>query len=259
MDISAQLGALAHPDRLGIFRLLMRRYPGAVPAGDVARALDLRQNTCSGHLKTLSAAGLIRAQRAGTTIRYGVDMPGASALMQDLFDGCCNARPDLCLPNPPLPVEPNVLFLCTGNAARSLMAEALLRDVPGFRVRSGGTDPAPAPHPQALATLAGHGIDAAGLRPKAPTEADADIVITLCDHAANEACQTVSGMPLRAHWSLPDPKGGDAAAFQDTFHQLRARIDALTALPLAALDRLSLQDALDDIGRMPLSQRPPTV
>ena len=92
MDIASTLATLAHDGRLSVFRLLMRRYPQAVPAGDVARALDLKQNTCSQYLKALTTAMLIEATREGTTIRYRVAMPAARDLMSGIMGTCCRIR-----------------------------------------------------------------------------------------------------------------------------------------------------------------------
>ncbi|MEO0391171.1 MAG: helix-turn-helix domain-containing protein, partial [Pseudomonadota bacterium] len=215
MDIVTPLSALAHPDRLAIFRLLMRRYPDAVPAGDISSALGLRQNTASGYLKSLSSAGLITATRDGTSIRYAIAMDQARAVMDGLFADCCRSRPDLCpaldLARPSTPL--NVLFLCTGNAARSIMAEALLNhmDQGRFQAFSAGTSPHAAPNPKALALLAAKGVPAQALHSKpahhfaTDTAPQLDLVLTMCDHAANEDCPVWPGAPLSAHWGVPDP------------------------------------------------------
>ncbi|MEO0936705.1 MAG: metalloregulator ArsR/SmtB family transcription factor [Pseudomonadota bacterium] len=272
MDITDQLSALAHPDRMAVFRLLMRRYPQSVPAGEIATALDLRQNTASGHLKTLQSAALIAGTRQGTTIRYGIAMDGARALMDGLFAGCCQSRPDLCLPLTPsaqigVPKMSNtpytVLFICTGNSARSIMAEAIMNHEGGgrFRAYSAGTQPTGAPNPKVIELLHSKGMDTSNLRSKITDEfagegAPAlDFVFTVCDHAANEECPVWPGQPMSAHWGLPDPAratGSDAEkelAFQQAYGLLRNRITAFAALPMDTLDRISLQHALDGIGR----------
>ena len=157
----------------------------------------------------------------------------------------------------------NVLFICSGNSARSIIAETLLRDLGGdrFAVFSAGTRPYSELNPIAVELLATKGHDVSGLRAKSVTEfqgPDAphmDFVFTVCDQAANEDCPTWQGQPLSAHWGLPDPvkaTGAEAEkrlAFQQTYGALKNRITAFAALPLNTLDRISLQTALDDLAR----------
>ena len=154
----------------------------------------------------------------------------------------------------------NILFLCTGNSARSILAEALLNHKARGQMRgySAGSDPAGTPNPHALALLQDHGIDTAGLSSKswdafaAPDAAKMDLVITVCDAAANEPCPYWPGAPLSAHWGLPDPaaiKGNSAAiqaGFADAFAILERRIDALLALESDAWNA----DTLNRIGAM---------
>lgn len=158
----------------------------------------------------------------------------------------------------------NLLFLCTGNSARSILGEAIvnhLSDHDGrFHGYSAGSQPRGAVHPFSLALLAEHGIPTDGLRSKswdefaAPGAPRMDFIFTVCDQAAGEACPYWPGQPMTAHWGLPDPaavEGDDDTrmrAFRDTFVALRRRIDLLTALPLDRLDRLTLQSQLRDIG-----------
>jgi arsenate reductase len=156
-----------------------------------------------------------------------------------------------------------VLFICTGNSARSIFAETLLRDMAGdrFEVYSAGTAPQSALNPFALEVLRQKGHDTARLRAKNVSEfqgPDAprfDFVFTVCNQAANEECPPWPGQPVSAHWGMPDPvkaEGTEAEkslAFQTAYGTLRNRIAAFAALPLDALDRISLQRAVDDIGR----------
>lgn len=156
----------------------------------------------------------------------------------------------------------NVLFLCTGNSARSILAEAVLnREGAGrFRGFSAGSRPTGAPNPFALALLQREGIDTGFARSKSWDEFAAagapkmDFVFTVCDSAAAEECPYWPGKPTTAHWGLPDPaavEGSDAEkalAFADTFRALTRRIQAFVALPLASLDRLALGSRLKDIG-----------
>ncbi len=156
----------------------------------------------------------------------------------------------------------NVLFLCTGNSARSIMAEALLNRLGQgrFRAFSAGSQPKGEVNPYALATLKKANYPTEGFRSKSWDEfaaADApplDFVFTLCDDAAAEECPHWPGQPMTAHWGLPDPaafEGNEAEkhlAFTDALRMLSNRISIFTALPLKSIDRLSLQRRLDEIG-----------
>ena len=159
----------------------------------------------------------------------------------------------------------NVLFLCTGNSARSLLAESILNHQGGgrFRAFSAGSHPSPAgPNPLAVELLEDLGHDVSALRSKSWDEfgrEDApriDLVVTVCDNAAAEVCPIWPGQPLRAHWGLPDPAavtGTEAErhrAFADAYLALNTRISALLALPFDGLDRVVLQQQLNAIGRM---------
>ncbi|MEJ2515590.1 MAG: arsenate reductase ArsC [Gammaproteobacteria bacterium] len=156
----------------------------------------------------------------------------------------------------------NVLFLCTGNSARSILAEAILNRVGRgrFRAFSAGSQPKGEVNPYALNRLRVENYDLSRFRSKNWEEfagagaPELDFVITLCDSAANEACPVWPGQPMTAHWPLPDPaaaEGSEAekhAAFADTMRMLNNRIGIFVNLPLASLDRLSLQKRLDRIG-----------
>lgn len=252
-----QLSALSHPQRMAIFRLLMRRYPDRLPAGEIAQALGLKASTLSGYLAQLAQSGLIGAQRQGTSLLYAADMPRAEGLADYLFADCLRARtPMLDAPLTPRPVR-NVLFLCSGNSARSLMAEALLRDRAGdrFEVFSAGTAPRDAPHPLALDLLAsrGHDTDSLWSKPADLFRADdaprMDVVISVCDLAANEDTPAWAGHPLSAHWAVPDPvPAGQPAAFMDAYQRLERRIDALCTLDFTTTRR-AVQAGLDSIAR----------
>jgi arsenate reductase (thioredoxin) len=157
----------------------------------------------------------------------------------------------------------NVLFLCTGNSARSILAECILdREGKGrFKAFSAGSHPKGRVHPFALDLLRKMNHPTAGLRSKGWEEfarADApplDFVFTVCDDAANEVCPVWPGQPMTAHWGVPDPaaaKGTEAErhlAFADAYRMLNNRISIFVSLPLRSLDRLSLQKRLDEIGR----------
>jgi arsenate reductase len=157
----------------------------------------------------------------------------------------------------------NVLFLCTGNSARSILAEAYLNSASKdrFRAYSAGSHPKGQVHPLTIETLGHSGLKTDGLTSKSWdvfARSDAphmDIVITVCDSAAGEVCPVWPGQPITAHWSFPDPaafQGSDTEArtvFREIFRQIRARVDLLRNLPLTKLDRLSVKRELDGIGR----------
>ncbi len=157
----------------------------------------------------------------------------------------------------------NVLFLCTGNSARSIMAEAILnhRAAGGFTAYSAGSHPSGVPRPEALKQLESAGIATTGLRSKSWDEFAGlgaprmDFVFTVCDNAANEVCPLWPGQPMTAHWGIPDPaavRGTEeeiARAFNDAFVALERRIDLFLSLPLATLQQLALQREIESIGR----------
>lgn len=158
----------------------------------------------------------------------------------------------------------NVLFLCTGNSARSIMAEAIMNSLGKgkFRAYSAGSHPSGRVHPLALDTLRIAGLSTEGARSKAWDEFAApgapvmDFVFTVCDNAAGEVCPVWPGQPMTAHWGVEDPaafEGTDAerrAFFLKVFRMLKNRISVFASLPVASLDRQSLHSRVKDIGRM---------
>src|SRR5215472_16677525 len=158
----------------------------------------------------------------------------------------------------------NVLFLCTGNSARSIIAEGILNKIGAgkFRAFSAGSQPKGRVHPEALQLLQSLGYDSSSFHSKSWSEfADPgapllDFVFTVCDNAAGEACPVWPGQPMTAHWGVPDPaeaKGTPAEiafAFKDAYRMLFQRIGIFTSLPLRSLDQLSIQSKLREIGRL---------
>ena len=158
----------------------------------------------------------------------------------------------------------NVLFLCTGNSARSILAEALINQLSigggKFKGYSAGSHPKDAVHPLALETLRDNHLPTTGYRSKswdefaAPGAPALDFVITVCDQAAAEVCPVWPGQPVTAHWGLPDPAAAQGTdeerrrAFRETFVALRRRIELLAALPVDKLGRLALQERVRAIG-----------
>lgn len=260
---------LGHPGRLAVFRLLMRFAPQGVRPTEIAAALGLKQNTLSHHLADLTAAGLVDVTREGRSLFYAVDLDTTEGLIGYLALDVGRARPDLLAPlltarkdAAMRDTDFDVLFICSGNSARSIFAEVLLRDLGKgkFQSFSAGTRPNSELNPFALEILKRNGHDTAGLRSKhisefqKPDSLVMDFVFTVCDTAAAEECPPWPGQPITGHWGLPDPvkaRGSDAEkalVFAQTYAALRRRITAFVELPFDSLTRMSLQSRVDAIG-----------
>jgi ArsR family transcriptional regulator, arsenate/arsenite/antimonite-responsive transcriptional repressor / arsenate reductase (thioredoxin) len=271
--IPDRLATLGHPQRLAVFRLLMRRHPDSLPAGEIAQALGLKASTLSAYLSALMQAGLVRQDRAGTSLLYSIAMTEVQSTIDYLVRDCCRARPALCAPvASSRPGEQtamtdrkfNVLFICTGNSARSIFAESILRDHAGdrFTAYSAGTKPSSELNPYALDVLKANGHDISILRAKnvgefnGPDAPPLDFVFTVCNQAANEECPAWEGQPISGHWGMPDPVRAEGTepekrlAFREAYGALYRRITAFAALPIASLDRIALQAAVDDIAHL---------
>ena len=270
ISASKAFATLGHPDRLAVFRLILRFAPQGVRPTEMAAALGLKQNTLSHHLADLAASGLVRAERAGRSLYYAADLDKTEGLIGYLAFDVGRGRPDLLSPllspdkeGPAMPAAGfNVLFICSGNSARSIFAEALLRDIGRgrFTAHSAGTRPNTQLNPFALEVLTRNGHDLAGLRSKhisefrQPLSPRMDFVFTVCDTAAAEECPPWPGQPITGHWGLPDPvraAGTDAEkalVFAQTYAALRRRIAAFAELPFDTLNRLALQARIDRIG-----------
>jgi len=287
-EILARLTILGHPQRMALFRLLMRRYPQAVPAGELAQALGLKSSTLSVYLSALARVGLIAKFRHGTSLHYKVRLDSAREIIDFLLLDCCRGRPQLCptlevadpkgpslMPTNKQPTnkqpgnkqpgnKQNVIFICTGNSARSILAESILRHEAGdgFNAYSAGTRPADTPNPYAIALLKEKGHDTDGLRSKNLNEFQQagaprmDFVFTVCDAAANEECPLWPGQPISGHWGIPDPAsvaGCDAEkrkAFAKAYTQMQARIRSFIGLTPEGLDKGLLQKHIDEIGAL---------
>jgi protein-tyrosine-phosphatase/DNA-binding transcriptional ArsR family regulator len=265
---------LGHPGRMAVFRLLMRFAPQGVRPTEIAESLGLKQNTLSHHLADLTASGLLTVERQGRSLFYAVDLDVTEALIGYLALDVGRARPDLLAPlllaqkdtakmiSPVRDTDFDVLFICSGNSARSIFAEALLRDLGRgkFQAFSAGTRPNTALNPFALEILERNGHDTSSLRSKhisefqQPDSIVMDFVFTVCDTAAAEECPPWPGQPITGHWGLPDPvkaTGTDAERaliFAQTYAALRRRIMAFVELPFESLSRMSLQSRVDEIG-----------
>lgn len=276
------LTALAQPTRLAVFRRLVQVHPDGIAAGDIARACNVPHNTMSTHLGILSRAGLVAVVREGRGMNYRADLGGLRRLVRFLAQDCCHGRPDLCgdlarlVPDDGETIEEtvmtpafNVLFLCTRNSARSIMAEALLRKVGGdrFNAYSAGSDPAAEPAPGVIERLRTLGHDVTHLRCKSwdefagPTAPRMDFIIALCDTLEGQMCPDFGNKIITAAWPLPDPAKftgpptEHAALLNELYGMIRRRLEVFISLPFASLDRIALKARLDDIGdtqRVPL-------
>lgn len=271
---------LGHPGRLAVFRLLMRFAPQGVRPTEIAEALGMKQNTLSHHLAELTASGLVGVERRGRSLYYAVDLGVTEGLIGYLALDVGRARPDLLPALSPAGTQAapmarpetgfNVLFICSGNSARSIFAEALLRDLGKgrFRAFSAGTRPNSTLNPFALEVLRRNGHDTSGLRAKHVSEFRRtgapvmDFVFTVCDTAAAEDCPPWPGQPIAGHWGLPDPvkatgtEAEKALAFAQSYAVLRRRIIAFAELPVESLGRMSVQTRVDALGAAPESETP---
>lgn len=273
---SLAFASLGHPGRLEVFRLLMRFAPRGVRPTEIAEALGLKANTLSHHLSDLTTVGLVQAERQGRSLFYSVNLGATQGLIGYLALDVGRARPDLLVPfaatatAAQVAAKPsfNVLFICSGNSARSLVAEALLRDLgrDRFNAFSAGTRPGSNPNPRALEVLKQAGHDTSALRSKhvsefqLPAAPKMDFVFTVCDTAAAEECPPWPDQPITGHWGMPDPvraSGSDAEkalVFAQTYTALQRRISAFVELPFSSLDRLALQTRVDALGIDPLEK-----
>lgn len=270
----AALAALAQEHRLEAFRLLVAAGPAGLAAGELATGLAIAPNSLSFHLDRLRQANLVDVTRQGRSLIYSARYDTMQGLLAYLTENCCGGRPELC--GPPLAsrlnkhrrlgvaAPLNVLFLCTGNSARSILAEAILnQDGAGrFRAYSAGSHPRPAVNPFAVRVLESYGYATDDLGSKywnvfaAPDAPRMDFVFTVCDSAAGEACPLWPGQPVTAHWGIEDPAAVDGndlkkeRAFVTAFKYLKNRISVFLALPFDNLSTMALANKLREIGRL---------
>ena len=269
---SELLGALAQETRLLLFRKLIAQGATGASAGDIAQSLRVPASTMSFHLSALERSGLLLATRQGRNIIYAVQLSRLRELLTYLTEACCEGEPAQCgdlghlLPRSiwEIPMTPafNVLFLCTANSARSVMAEAILAKLGGgrFNAFSAGSAPAARPLPEVVAKLETLGHDVSGLRSKSwdeftgPDAPRMDFVIALCDTLHGQACPDFGERAVTGAWPLPDPtkfSGSDAERqifLNELYASLRRRIEIFTALPFATLDRMAVKARLDELG-----------
>lgn len=286
-DAVGTLGALAQPLRLRVYRALVGAGPAGTTPGVLSATLGLPGSTLSFHLRELAQAGLVTQERDGRHLIYRPAFARMADLLAYLTAHCCHGAPcgatvggalSACGPAQAEPVphhfpsvretttmsDPvyNVLFICTHNSARSIMAEGILNAMSRgrFKAFSAGSHPAGVVHPQALETLAAMRLPVEGYRSKDWIEfAQAgapvlDFVFTVCDTAAGEVCPVWPGQPMTAHWGVADPSAFEGGidekrkVFWDTAIVLKRRIELMLALPIMSLDRMAIQREIRDIG-----------
>ena len=267
------LAALAQESRLSVFRLLVEAGPAGVSAGKIAEALGMAPSSLSFHLKELTHAGMASARQEGRFIIYKANFAKAAELVAFLSENCCGGQPcDLScnarVSAPGVAMSAagkvfNVLILCTGNSARSIMAEALVNAMGQgrFRAFSAGSQPTGKVNPFAIEKLHSIQYPTDSLRSKSwdefavPGAPQMDFIITVCDNAAGEVCPLWPGQPVSAHWGFEDPaavQGSDEdkrRAFDKVFRLMLNRVRLLVNLPLDALDQVARQRELRAIGQ----------
>lgn len=273
--VAFAFAALGQETRLDLLRALLAAGPSGLAAGDIATRLGVPPSTLSFHLRALDQAGLIAATRQGRSLIYAAQVDRLRALLAFLSDACCDGDASRCgdlhrlfdtprETNRMIPASFNVLFLCTHNSARSIMAEAILHDIGRGRFRSfsAGSSPVPAgPQPAVLAQLRSLGHDVSGLKSKSwdqftgPDAPRMDFVITLCDTLNLQACPDFEGTHVTAAWPLPDPakfSGSEterATLLNELYAALHRRLSIFASLPFGTLDRMALKARLDELAR----------
>lgn len=274
-EIAATFAALGQGTRLELLRVLLAAGPTGLAAGEAAARLSVPSSTLSFHLRAMEQAGLVAATRQGRSLIYAVQIERLRRLIAFLVEPCCEGEPERCgdlnrllyriTTESPMsrPAGFSVLFLCTRNSARSIIAEAILSKLaPGrFVAYSAGSNPAAeGPMPEVLSQLQALGHDVSGLKSKSWdsfTGAEApkmDFVITLCDMVAGQTCPDFEGVKATAAWPLPDPAkfSGSAAEratmLNELYAGLRRRLEIFTSLPFAALDQMALKARIDELA-----------
>lgn len=272
-EVAHTFAALAQPTRIRLLQLLADAGESGVSAGQIAARLAVPTSTLSFHLAALEQAGLIQASRQGRQAIYAVRFAGLRGLLSFLGEICgagqSALRADLARLIPDNDTEApvmmpgfNVLFLCTRNSARSIMAEAILERVGKgkFHAYSAGSDPAAKPMPEVIAKLKALGHETGRLRCKSWHEfmgASAprmDFIIALCDTPDGQDCPDLGDKAVTGAWPLPDPAKFRGVPVErelligELYGSLRRRIEIFCALPFATLDRMAVKARLDEIG-----------
>ncbi len=267
--------ALSQETRVRLLRLLIATGASGMRAGEIQGRMEIPSSTLSFHLSALEQAGLIQSTRQGRTTIYAVRLLGLRQLLTFVTETCCNGRTDLCgdiagmfpdiVEEKPMTGRFNVLFLCTHNSARSIIAEAVLNKIGGgkFRAYSAGSDPIDAPNADVLKNLKNLGFDVSTSRSKSWdefTRTDApemDFVIALCDTTAGQTCPEFGNHVVTASWPLPDPAKFEGTTaerevlLKELFGMIKRRLEIFINLPFGTLDRMALKSRLDELGYGP--------
>ncbi len=273
------LSALGQPTRLEIFRLLTREHDNGLAAGEIGRTLGVPASTLSAHLSQMEGCGLLYSRRSHRQVIYYVNQAFVRQFFTFLTEDCCYGRPELCgwqyhprTLSSSTPLDPesymdanqplNVLFLCTGNSARSIMGEAIMNKfaMGRYKAYSAGSDPKGEINPLTIRVLESEGHRTDEFKSKSwdqflELKTEFSFVFTVCDSVKEQGCPTFPGQLLTAHWALPDPAavtGTDTekmAAFREVYGMMYRRIDIFLNLPIRALESKALQAELDNIGK----------
>jgi arsenate reductase len=275
-QVAVAFAALGQATRLDVMRALLSAGPTGLPAGELAARAGVPASTLSFHLRALEGAGLVAATRQARSLIYAAQVAVLREVIAFLAESCCGGEPERCgdthllLENSwrnrtvatPQPAF-NVLFLCTHNSARSIMAEAILGRIGQgrFVAFSAGSEPsASGPLPEVMAQLKALGHDVSGLRSKSwaeftgPDAPRMDFVIALCDTLAGQVCPDFGETTVTAAWPLPDPSkfGGNAAEratlLNELYAALRRRLELFISLPFASLDRMALKARVNELA-----------
>ena len=274
-DAAAAFSALGQDTRLELLRTLLSAGPEGMSAGDAAGRLEVPASTLSFHLRGLEQSQLIVAKRQGRNLIYAAQIDRVAELVSFLVQPCCSSEPSRCgefqqvlrgiSEEKALMTARrfNVLFLCTRNSARSIIAEAILNELAPdrFLAYSAGSDPAPeGPIPEVLDKLKALGHDVSKIRSKSWSEfsghgaPEMDFVITLCDTIAGQACPDFGATIVTAAWPMPDPAKFTGSAIEratllnELYAGLRRRLQIFASLPVASLDRIALKARIDELA-----------
>ena len=265
--------ALSQETRVRLLRLLAETGASGMRAGELQARLGVPSSTLSFHLSALEQAGLVHATKRGRMMIYALRMAGLRDLLTFVTDTCCFGQPELCgniarlLPandqdESAMTAAFNVLFVCTHNSARSIMAEAILDKVGNgqFHAYSAGSEPVAKPNEEVITNLKHLGHDVSRLRSKSWNEFTGahaprmDFVIALCDTTQDQACPEFGDRAVTASWPLPDPakfsgKGPERQVLlNQLYSMINRRLEVFCSLPFGSLDRMSLKARLDELG-----------
>lgn len=272
-DIATKFAALAQSSRIGVLRLLASHNETGMAAGRLAERLDLAPSTLSFHLSALEQAGLVVATRQGRRVVYKLQTRGLRTLFTFLAETCGRRRAGLARELVRLLPEAtpaasimmpafNVLFLCTRNSARSIIAEAILDKIGAgrFRAYSAGSDPAGQAMPIVVERLQALGHDVSAMRSKSweeftrPDAPRLDFIIAMCDTLENQRCPDFGGQVVTASWPFPDPDKFEGSATERAtminalYAMIRRRLEIFVNLPFDSLDRMALKVRLDELA-----------